>query len=87
MDNLPGLPDNLSRSKCGNSYWVATVFTRAMPSIEKLLTEWPFLRSLIVKVSYFFSVIIMYMYSPIQLYNVLVYDREIIFIANPSYNA
>ena len=51
IDNLPGLPDNITPSRRGN-YWVAFAVTRKLPLTDKL-TELPWLRALIVKVRLF----------------------------------
>lgn len=50
IDNLPGLPDNVSPTSGGDGYWVAFALARTAPTLEHLLTEFPSLRSLIVKV-------------------------------------
>ena len=49
IDNLPGLPDNVTPNLRGDGYWVAFAATRKNALIDRI-TELPRLRSLIVKV-------------------------------------
>ena len=48
VENLPGLPDNISPSASGG-YWVGFAIARHTPPVE-ILTELPILRTLIAKV-------------------------------------
>lgn len=49
IDNLPGLPDNISPSFHGN-YWVAFAATRKLPIVD-IMSQMALLRGLLVKVS------------------------------------
>jgi hypothetical protein len=48
VDNLPGLPDNISPNARGNGYWVPFAVTRMW--ITEYMVELPALRSLVVRV-------------------------------------
>ena len=48
IDNLPGLPDNVSPNSRGDGYWVAFAVTRTW--LMDRLAQLPSLRSLAVKV-------------------------------------
>ena len=48
LDNLPGLPDNISPNIRGDGYWIAFAATRTI--FTDYMAQLPTLRALIVKV-------------------------------------
>lgn len=65
LDNLPGLPDNISPNRRGDGYWIAFALTRTW--LLDYLTEVPTLRLFIVKVSHHFSRVEMYNFLSLSL--------------------